>query len=111
MKSAVGSELRKGTVRNLVFSHFQTRYRQKLSDSEIMALKLNLDSSLAAATLSDGSLQIINTMLGEKLYEIKDEKMMLPVTSVTWKPTRSEYQEHQKMLGASLNGEILRWTA
>ena len=46
----------KNRRRNLDFSHFQTRYRQKLSDSEIMAIKLNLDSSLAAATLSDGSL-------------------------------------------------------
>ena len=101
----------KSRKRDLDFSHFQTRYRQKLSDSEIMALKFNLDSSLAAATFSDGSLQIISTMLGDKLYEIKDENMVFPVTSVAWKPTRSEHQEHQKMLGTSLGGEILRWTA
>lgn len=101
----------KNKKRDLDFSHFQSRYRQKLSDSETMSLKFNLDSSLAAISFADGSLQIISTMLGDKLYEIKDEQMIFPVTCVAWKPTRSEKQEHQKVLGASLNGEILRWTS
>jgi len=55
-----------------------------------MSLKFNLDSSLAAISFADGSLQIISTMLGDKLYEIKDEQMIFPVTCVAWKPTRSE---------------------
>ena len=80
----------KGRKRDLDFSHFQSRYRQKLSDSETMSLKLNLDSSLAAVTFADGTLQIVSTMFGDKLYGIKDEKMIFPVTSVAWKPTRSE---------------------
>ena len=81
-----------------------------MSDSETMSLKFNPDSSLAAITFADGSLQIISTMFGDKLYEIKDEKMIYPATCVAWKPTRSENQEHQKVLCATLSGEILRWT-
>ena len=100
----------KGRKRDLDFSHFQSRYRQKLSDEETMSLKFNLDSSLAAITFADKSLQIISTMFGDQLYEIKDEEMIFPVTCVTWKPTRSENQEHQKLLGATCNGEVLRWT-
>ena len=100
----------KGRMRELEFSHFQRRYRQKLSDSETFSLKFNLDSSLAAVSFADGSLQIISTMLGDKLYEIKDESMRFPITNLTWKPTRNESQDAQKVLGACLSGSIIRWT-
>ena len=49
-------------------------------------------------------------MLGDKLYEIKDEEMRFPITNLTWKPTRSESQDAQKVLGATLTGSIMRWT-
>jgi len=29
-------------------------------------------------------------MLGDKLYDIKDETMRFPITSLAWLPTRSE---------------------
>ena len=76
--------------RDIDFSHFSRRFCQKLSESEIFAMRFNLDASLAATSFSDGSLQILSTMLGEKLYEIKDEEMILPITSLTWKRTRDE---------------------
>lgn len=100
----------KGRMRDLEFSHFQRRYRQKLSDSETFSLRFNGDSSLAAVSFADGSLQIISTMLGDKLSEIKDEKMTFPITNLTWKPSRYESQESQKALGSMLNGSIIRWT-
>jgi|ERR1719273_556158 hypothetical protein len=49
-------------------------------------------------------------MLGDKLYEIKDEEMRMPITNLTWKPTRNESQDAQKLLGSMLNGTIIRWT-
>lgn len=49
-------------------------------------------------------------MLGDKLYDIKDETMRFPITSLTWLPTRSESQDAQKALGATLDGSIVRWT-
>ena len=49
-------------------------------------------------------------MLGDKLYEIKDEMMRFPITSLTWLPTYSESQDAQKVLGATLHGSIARWT-
>ena len=49
-------------------------------------------------------------MLGDKLHEIKDEEMRFPITSLAWKPTRSEAQDAQKCLGSMLNGSIIRWT-
>ena len=76
--------------RDVDFSHFSRRYCQKLSESEIFSMKFNQDSSLAAASFSDGSLQILSTMLGEKLYEIKDEEMTFPITNLSWKRTRDE---------------------
>jgi len=49
-------------------------------------------------------------MLGDKLYDIKDETMRFPITSLAWLPTHSESQDAQKALGATLNGSIVRWT-
>ena len=54
--------------RDLNFSHFSRRYRSKLSDSDTFHVRLNSDSGLAAVAFFDGSLQIISTMLGDRLY-------------------------------------------
>ena len=98
-------------ARDLEFSHFTNRYRQKLSDSETFSMRFNRDSSLAAVSLTDGSLQIISTMLGDKLYEIKDDRMLFPVTNLTWLPTRGDAsQDAQKALGSTVSGGIIRWT-
>lgn len=54
--------------RNLNFSHFSRRYRSKLSDSDAFYVRFNSDAGLAAVSFFDGSLQIISTMLGDRLY-------------------------------------------
>ena len=100
----------KGSTRDLDFSHFSRRHRKKLSNSETFSMRFNQDASLAAVSFSDGSLQIISTMLGDKLYEVKDVDMRFPVTSLTWLPTHSESQDAQKALGSTLDGSIIRWT-
>lgn len=97
--------------RNLQFSHFSRRYRTKLNDSNCFHLRFNADAGLAAVSFFDGSLQIISTMLGDRLYQIKDENMNFPITSLTWKPTRDESMDAQKLLGACLDGSIIRWTS
>lgn len=97
--------------RDLEFSHFSRRYKSKLSDSEAFYVRFNTDASLAAVSFFDGSLQIISTMLGDRLYQIKDDTMNMPITSLTWKPTRDESQDSQKLLGACLDGGVLRWTS
>lgn len=72
--------------RDLKFSHFSRRYRTKLSESETFSVRFNSDSGLAAVTFFDGSLQIISTMLGDRLYEIHDDEMRMPITSLAWRP-------------------------
>ena len=76
--------------RDLQFSHFSRRYRTKLSNAETFSLRFNTDSSLAAVSFFDGSLQIISTMLGDRLYQIHDSEMNMPITSLTWKPSMNE---------------------
>jgi len=98
-------------MRDLKFSHFSRRYRTKLSNSNTFSVRFNLDAGLAAVSFFDGQLQIISTMLGDRLYEIRDEESVLPITSLAWKPTREVDTDSQKLIGACLNGSILRWTA
>ena len=51
-------------------------------------------------------------MLGDRMYEIKGETMRYPITSLTWKPCDyDEGQDRQKLLGATLEGGIVRWTS
>lgn len=73
--------------RDIEFSHFSRRYRTKLNDSNTFHLRFNADAGLAAVSFFDGTLQIISTMLGDRLYRIKDEEMNMPVTSLAWKPS------------------------
>jgi len=54
--------------------------RIQLGDNEVFALALNKDGSLLASTMADGSLNIVSTMLGDKLYTIKDAQMKFPIT-------------------------------
>lgn len=37
--------------------------------------------------------------------------MDMPLTSLTWKPSRDESMDQQKLLGACLDGSIIRWTS
>lgn len=74
-------------------------------------MKFNSDAGLAAVSFFDGSLQIISTMLGDRLYQIQDDEMNMPITSLAWKPSRDESTDQQKLLGACLNGSIVRWTS
>lgn len=97
--------------RDLTFSHFSRRYRSKLSNSDVFSVRFNRDASLAAVAFFDGSLQIISTMLGDRMYQMHDDEMVMPITSLTWKPTSDESTDSQKLLGACLNGGIVRWTS
>merc|ERR1712051_136995 len=97
--------------RGLTFSHFSRRYRVKLAESDVFHMRFNSDASLGALSFFDGSLQIVSTMFGDVLYTIKDDEMTFPITSLTWKPTfGGEKVESQKLLGACLDGSIIRWT-
>ena len=97
--------------RDLSFSHFSRRYKSKLADSDTFHVRFNQDAGLAAVSFFDGSLQIISTMLGDRLYKVHDDEMTFPITSLTWKPCRDESTDQQRMLGACLNGGIVRWTS
>lgn len=37
--------------------------------------------------------------------------MNFPITSLTWKPTDDDEISKQRLLGACLNGSIVRWTS
>lgn len=72
------------------FSNFSPRLRIQMGDNEVFALALNKDGTLLASTMVDGSLHIVSTMLGDKLYTIKDAQMKFPITSIAWKPTLTD---------------------
>ena len=97
--------------KELKFSHFSRRYRQGLADSEIFSMRFNHDASMTAITFTDGSMQIISSMLGDKLYSIHDPDQKFPITNLAWKPTIEATQDSQKLLASCTDGSILRWTA
>ena len=106
-QSAAASEPEQQTK----FSHFSRRYKSQLNEKEVFACRYNLDSSLAAVTFDDGSLQIISTMLGDRLYYLKDLAMEFPLTGVAWHPNKGGNELSARLLAASCNGELIRWTA
>ena len=55
------------------FSHFTSRLKVQTSDSEVFALAFNRDATLIASANQNGSLQIVSTLLGEKIYTLKDD--------------------------------------
>ena len=55
------------------FSHFSHRYSTKLADANVFHTRFNTDAGLAAVSFFDGSLQIVSTMLGDKMFQIKDD--------------------------------------
>ena len=91
------------------FSHFSHRYSAKLADANVFHTRFNTDAGLAAVSFFDGSLQIISTMLGDQMFQIQDEDMYYPITSLTWRPAVDDSMESQRLLGACLNGSIVRW--
>lgn len=72
-------------------------------------MSLNQNAELAAVSLFDGSLKI-STINGETKYDIRDEDMVTPITNLSWKPNREGAVKDQHLLGACLNGSIMRWT-
>jgi len=54
-------------------NHFSRRYHSKLSDSDVFAVRFSPDASMAAVSTFDGSLHLVSTMMGDNMYEIKDE--------------------------------------
>ena len=44
------------------------------------------------------------------MYEMKDELMNDAVTSLAWKPVLEDAVNKQTLLGACLDGSIVRWT-
>ena len=74
-------------------------------------MRLNRTSDLSAVSLFDGSIKIMSTMNGDIMYDIKDELMNDTVTSLAWMPVLEEAVNKQKLLGACLDGSIVRWTS
>ena len=72
-------------------------------------MRFNSSADHCALSFFDGSLQIVSTMFGDVIHTIKDDEMIFPITSLTWKPTFDESTDSQKLLGACLNGSIIRW--
>ena len=92
------------------FAHFARRSSTHISDSNCFNISLNQSSELAAVSLFDGSLKIVSTMNGDIKYDIKDDEMNTPITSLSWLASREGIKKDQQLLGACLNGSIVRWT-
>ena len=83
----------------------------QISDSDCFYMRINQSTELAAVSLFDGSLKIYSTMVGDTIFDIKDSEMTAPITSLTWKPIDDEEVSKQKLLGACLDGSIVRWNS
>lgn len=55
----------KGRRRN--FESFGHRNSVKLSDADVFSMRFNYDAGLSAVSFFDGSIQILSTMLGDKM--------------------------------------------
>jgi len=48
--------------------------------------KFSSDSSYLAISYSDGSVSVYSSMLGDPLYNLKDDEIEYPITALSWKP-------------------------
>jgi len=93
------------------FSHFSRRMTDQISDSNCFYMRINQCNELAAVSMFDGSLKVFSTMVGDTIFDIKDEDMTAPITSLTWKPITDEEVSKQSLLGACLDGSVVRWNS
>ena len=73
--------------KDLKFSHFENRYRVRLTSEEIICTRISSDGSLVAVSFADSQLKIISTVNGETLFHIQDKDLPYPVFSMSWKPS------------------------
>lgn len=83
----------------------------QVGDTNCFYMRMNRASDLSAVSLFDGSIKIISTMGGDIMFDIKDSEMTSTVTSLSWKPICEDNVSKQKLLGACLDGSIVRWTS
>ena len=72
---------------------------------------MNHSADLSAVSLFDGSIKIISNLGGDTMFNIKDAQMNEVVSCLSWKPVKEDNISRQKLLGACLDGSIVRWTA
>ena len=71
---------------------------------------MNHTNDLSAVSLFDGSIKIISNLGGDVMFDIKDSQMNEVVSSLSWKPIKEDSFNRQKLLGACLDGSVVRWT-
>jgi WD40 repeat protein len=74
-------------------------------------MRLNQCNELAAVSMFDGSLKIYSNYVGDTIFDIKDDDMTAPITSLAWKPIVDEEVSKQQLLGACLDGSVIRWNS
>ena len=92
------------------FSHFTRRNSTRVGDSNCFYMAMNHTADLSAVSLFDGSIKIISNMGGDIMFDIKDAEMNNVISSLSWKPIKEDSFNRQKLLGACLDGSIVRWT-
>jgi len=60
------------------------RFKGNLHPSEVFCTRFNHDGSYLANSYLDGSLMLVNPMMGDKLHLFKNEKMNYPITRLAW---------------------------
>merc|ERR1712241_80788 len=91
------------------FSHFTRRMSTQVGDSNCFYMAMNHTADLSAVSLFDGSIKIISNMGGDIMFDIKDSEMNTCISSLSWKPIKEDSFNRQKLLGACLDGSIVRW--
>ena len=63
---------------------YALRYKINLHSSEVFCTRFNQEGSYLANSYLDGSLMLVNPLMGDKLHLFKDEKMVYPITRLAW---------------------------
>jgi len=63
---------------------YSLRVKIKLHESEVFCTRFNQEGSYLANSYMDGSLMLINPLMGDKLHLFKDQKMVFPITRLAW---------------------------
>jgi WD40 repeat protein len=94
------------------FSHFSKRYTIAFDDQgEVFSTQYSPDCTMMASGFSDGSIDIMSSMLGDKLFHIKDEDMYTPIMDITWREKSKLSLAPQRFLAVNATGTILRWSS
>jgi len=66
---------------------------------------------MIASGFSDGSIDIMSSMLGDRLYHLKDKEMFTPIMDLSWREKSKLIMAPQRFLAVNATSSILKWSS